>query len=201
MSHVFNCLWQCHLQLCTDQTAQQILRRKHKTRTMAGVTERGLWFSEAKKVSEYSKDKSQRHPGGGLKRQVSDSKGTCASVVVPGGLREEETLGWRASKAGPWALKQPGCSGWNTAQEAWQWGQPPPPPPPREPWEPRGRVATWKELDRTSLQSFSHRKLATRCPQDGKFGSIWAKRFANFRYQPLTSCCLMLMKAVNITQG
>lgn len=36
--------------------------------------------------------------------------------------------------------------------------------------------------------------------QDGKFGSLWTKTLADFKYQPLTSCYLVLTKAVNIIQ-
>lgn len=63
---------------------------------MAGVTERGLWFSGAQKVSEYSKDKNGRHLGGGVERQVSDCRRTCASVVVVKG----------SGKMKPWAGEQ-----------------------------------------------------------------------------------------------
>lgn len=32
-----------------------------------------------------------------------------------------------------------------------------------------------------------------------KFGTMWAKKLANFKYQPLTSSCFVLIQTVNIT--
>lgn len=49
--------------------------------------------------------------------------------------------------------------------------------------------------------SFSHEKPASRCPQDGNVGSMWARRFANIRYQRLASFCRVLMKAINIQRS
>ena len=45
-------------------------------------------------------------------------------------------------------------------------------------------------------------KASARCLQlgDGKSGSMWAERFVDFKDQPLSFCCFMLIKAVNITQ-
>ena len=46
-------------------------------------------------------------------------------------------------------------------------------------------------------------KALARCPQlgDGKSGSMWAKRFVDFKDQPLSFCCFMLItgKAMNGT--
>lgn len=55
--------------------------------------------------------------------------------------------------------------------------------------------------ERMCSHSFIHEKLATRCPQDGKFGSMWAGRFASFRYQRLASFCRVLMEAINIQRS
>lgn len=43
-------------------------------------------------------------------------------------------------------------------------------------------------------------KARCQVPTDGKSGSLQARKFASFKYQPLTSCCWVLIKAINTTQ-
>lgn len=78
--------------------------------------------------------------------------------------------------------------------ESGQWGQP----------QGTTRVerasAAWKQRDGTALQSLGHGEPVARWPQGGKCGSIWAKSLTNFKCQLQAPCCLMLVKAVNITQ-
>lgn len=48
-------------------------------------------------------------------------------------------------------------------------------------------------------KSLSAGEPAARYHKMEKFGTMWAKKLANFKYQPLTSSCFVLIQTVNIT--